>query len=230
MSLNEPWTNPWFCMWCFCVHRLFLLSVLTIHPVGLSLNIFLEAFPSPRVWVTCPSYVLTQHHLFIVVLVFTVQCSDCLHICLPLLVHELSKHRNHGSQDMKAPVPGIWKAFSKYLLTKSGRKVQAQTCIAISIRPKTKPKWNLLRCGDLSRKRELPYSLWSCRWSPDQPVWEPLGHPGMVLAYGLGWEPERDTTSCSSWERGWQGLGEGLEMRKWHQPVISRDGGNGYCR
>lgn len=26
------------------------------------------------------------------------------------------------------------------------------------------------------------------------------------------------------------GLGEGLEMRKWHQPVISRDGGNGCCR
>lgn len=28
-------------------------------------------------------------------------------------------------------------------------------------------------------------------------------------------------------QRDWQGLGEGLEMRKWLQAVISRGGGNG---
>lgn len=64
----------------------------------------------------------------------------------------------------------------------------------------------------------------------DQPVWEPLGHPGMVLADGLGWEPERAPPTAPPWRwRGWQDLGVGLEMREQQQSVIPRDDGSGYC-
>ena len=94
--LERTMDKPWLCMW-YVHRRLFFLSILTIHPIGLSLKIFLKAFPSP--YLSKCTCVLTHHHLFVIVWLFTIW--DCLLIYIPLLLHELYEYRSPGSRDKR---------------------------------------------------------------------------------------------------------------------------------